>query len=717
MKPGKSRASKQKSTIACIVQTDVDDRRSLLERTLETAQFWGLLETHSAASGEDPSNFQILLKPDLDLYEAGGTTGTDPLIVELFIEALYERGYNNVAVADGPNVADPWLENRDVLALADLVGYRFETPTGHPYDVIDLSEDLTAADFPDDTVLCRTHLSTRWLNANFRINIPKFKTDEDERFSLALNNLLGVLPPQNRVELDCSQLDPGDVATALLEKTPVHFTLIEAFRGNHGSQGTRASNPFESRTMIASSNLLLADWVGALKMGLDPYASSINARALHELGLPANYEIQGDINPFAGWKNVSLMLADSVRGRNRNPAIRRHAAPWIQTVDTSLFPFKSGIDSQANTYLAPLVKDIDDQPLARNAYLALNALLASFEKGIYAWRLSYDKSRLRRRQVPLGIDLESYNPNDYNAVADYITPLATIARQTPPDANGLRWRYIDGSVLFEYRRLLPIPYDRFVERVDICKAVELMYDNIGGVRVSVKKDRRKRTVHQAERNIYLPQPNWMVFFGGEEIDVGKIEVIDYGEERQQIFWRTVTSANRSAEFDDGLVAFIRRHDAIEIQIVARQKFALPLFWQAVNMDYFPEIKDRLVSDAYNTFFSRTIANYEATYEGRETRIGRLIDAKEDEEATPPGIEQFDEILAMLISFVQRWIKAPERGGTLHAGMLDEHGYRHVEGNSPAESASAGFWRDLTEAMKHDAQRMAGLPFDESSRRD
>jgi hypothetical protein len=122
-----------------------------------------------------------------------------------------------------------------------------------------------------------------------------------------------------------------------------------------------------------------------------------------------------------------------------------------------------------------------------------------------------------------------------------------------------------------------------------------MNDYIGGDCVIVARDRAGRVTHRAERNIYLPQPKWMALVGGKLIDVEKLEHVRYSRARQRIFGRTLRSANGSAEFDDGIVTFARDSArATRVTIVARQKFALPLFWQAVNMDLFPEIKNFLV---------------------------------------------------------------------------------------------------------------------------
>jgi hypothetical protein len=175
-----------------------------------------------------------------------------------------------------------------------------------------------------------------------------------------------------------------------------------------------------------------------------------------------------------------------------------------------------------------------------------------------------------------------------------------------------------------------------------------MNDNIGGACAVMARDRQGRVTRQAERNLYLPQPNWMVLFGGGTIDVGKLELIRYETDRRQIFWRTVTSENRSALYDDGIVTFQKTGEGTtRVTIVARQEFTLPLFWRVVDIDHLPEIKDAIVSDAYTRFFSRTLANYEAAYEGRPVGIGREPDGERDEpgrQSGPSSGEQMGEVL-------------------------------------------------------------------------
>ena len=66
-----------------------------------------------------------------------------------------------------------------------------------------------------------------------------------------------------------------------------------------------------------------------------------------------------------------------------------------------------------------------------------------------------------------------------------------------------------------------------------------------------------RPVRQAERNIYLPQPNYLVLYQGKPIDVSKLEVVEYAADRHRLYWKTIGSENGSATYDDGIATFER----------------------------------------------------------------------------------------------------------------------------------------------------------------
>ena len=108
------------------------------------------------------------------------------------------------------------------------------------------------------------------------------------------------------------------------------------------------------------------------------------------------------------------------------------------------------------------------------------------------------------------------------------------------------------------------------------------------------------------------------------------------------YWKTVLSENGSATYDDGIATFERTSDGTRVTITGRQQFTLPMFWQVFDPDIVPGLKARLVTHAYQTFFDRTIANFEALVEGRDIRIGRPVD-----EPAPPPVEQLMPLLQQI----------------------------------------------------------------------
>ncbi len=646
---------------------------------------------------------RILILPDLGFFSAAAPTFTDPRLVEELIDLLHARGHSAVTVGASPNEWIHWTENRAVPVLADLAGYRYVTAGGVPYDFVDLSEETVGDLFPAHSSLRDRALSRLWLEADCRINFAKNKTDEANAYALGLQNLLSLLPPPRLPAEEC--------AADLLRYAPPHFTLIDGLTSNHGAHGSRAAAPLETNTIVASSSLLLADWAAALKMGLDPYSSPLNAHALREIGLPASYRIDGSLATYPGWRNVPPLVLDSARRRNQSAAFSRLAQPWLQQVDPELFPFRELLHERAHAWAQKYLGATGDNAALVASVLA-NYLIGQAHAGSEALRIVFAKQALARRQTGLSFDPHDYSLADYEAAAPYMEQWERLVAETEPHESGLRWRYLDGSVVFRMARVLPFPFEQWRARVDIAGAVSSMNDYLGGACVPVQRDALGLVTHQAERNIYLPQPNWMAFFGGAAIDVCKLEHVRYAPDFQRIYWRTIRSPNESAEFDDGIVSFARAgEDQTEISIVGRQKFRLPLFWQAVNMDLWPSIKDVLVTHAYENYFRGTLANFQAQYEGREFRIGHTP----PNEAPPTGLEALLELFGLQPADVEKYAHVI-RGGKAApaadpAATIDEHGFRHFPGADhgalppdPFASAfheSRSFLGGLLQAMRKD----------------
>jgi uncharacterized protein (DUF362 family) len=654
----------------CAIASGLDPKPAL-EEALRESEVWANLAALTGA--RDPAGMRVFVLPDLSLFQPGGPTGTLPALVEHLVDLLAEHGYTTVAVGAGPDAFEHILDNRDVLVVADLGGYRYVTERDNAYDVVDLSEDLVDAPFPPSSALHGSALAEPWVEADIRISFAKNKTHAEHGFALSVHNLLGALPMRDRAYHYRARLKPWDTCVDLLRSTQVHVAIVDAIVSNHGPMGDRAPRPLRTDTVIAGTDPVLVDFVAAAKMNADPYASPVNAKALHDIGLPARYAMRGDLAPYPGWDNVHPLQTSSLRKIDESPRLATHLLSATVRPDPELFPFKRDVTAKLNQFSAPVLA----APWAAWGYAWLAAVL----DGIEAWRTMFAKDALARLEVPLDLDLGSFSRADYEGVVDYLAPLEQLVRAVPPDENGLRWRYVDGSVLFHYAKVLPVDFDRFVGAVPVRNAITFMKDYIGGQTVAIHRDAEGRVTHQAERNVYLPQPNWMVLYGGSVIDVAKLESIHYGEDEHKIVWRTVHSSNDSATHDDGSVRFTRAGSGTEVTVVARQKFKLPPFWQMVDLDRLPEIKNRFVGAEYFKFFDETVENFARASAGDDIRIGRAWEPLHGE----TGDERSEvDLMTRAREFVGRF-----GGGQEPDGTLDENGFRHFEGPQDAEPADAG----------------------------
>lgn len=698
---------------AVIVEDPSKPAPELLDESLERSGFWHQLEAAREASGQSAERFPILIKPELEAFERGSPAATDPLLVAHLIDRLQARGYRRVNVCAGADSSFFWAENRDVMVLADLLGYAFETPEGHPYDVLDLGADQVPNVFGEGSALQGEGLARAWLEAGFRICFASNRTDEREGYALALHSLLGVLPQADKDYYYRYRRAAGDAVAELLRVADVQFTLIDAVVSAHGEGCGRSPRALKTGCIIASASAPLADFAGALKMGLDPYVSPLAARVFGLRGLPPDYTIDGNLAPYPGWQNPDPLLLDSRRRRDLVPAASRLVTPWLQVLDADLFPLQRVLDAKLNPRVSRFFGDTDANPVARTLLMLLNYAIGAGGEWLRAYQVVYDKDGIRRTEAPLGFDPQAFGDADYAAIRPQLDRLATLLRDTATAAEPLRWREIDGATIFRFERELPIPFDDFVATVDVSRTIQYMYDYIGGVVVPTARDEAGRTLRQAERNLYLPQPNYLVLYGGQPIDVSKIEICDYAPTRHRMYWKTIKSENGSASYDDGVVSFLRSERGTRVRILGKQQFTLPPFWQAVNLDLFPALKRTLVDHAYRTFFERTIANLEALVEGRDIRLGRPWYAPRDCFDTEPLPAETLERLAMDLG--ERLASLLAVGGGDESASraqvpvsVDAHGFRHFVGAPVAERGVAPLGPALATAADSLGELLRGL---------
>ncbi len=631
-----------------------------LAAALDRAGFWDIIT----------GTPRIVIKPEMAGFAAGSPNATDPALVEALVDLLHDRGLENVAIVAAADTSSLWAANRDVYALSDLLGYRFVTPNGRSYDIIDLGDAPDESVFPIESALHGTGLSRAWLDADIRIVFSKNRTDEATGYALCLDTLIGVLPLTDKDLHYRHRRHPGDVTGALLDVAPPQFCLIDAVVSAHGASGQRAPAPIATHTIIAAPHPVLADYVGALRMGLDPAVSPLFTRVQRNHPLPRRYTVSGSLTPYPDWSNIPPSLLRTTQMRGSAEMLGRLIAPWLQQLDPELFPLKQPVDARVNATVAPFLAD--SQWLMTFA----NALVGLIGNAITAYRTMFAKDALHHQAVPLGIDIGALTDDAFINLVDELTALEPVAESAPEISETLRWRYVEKAVVFSYTRLLPIPFELFVRKVDIARTIQFMNDYLGGVVVPLAYDNAQRPIRQAERNIYLPQPNYIVLYQGKPIDVSKLEVVEYAPGRHRLYWKTIASENGSATYDDGIATFAPDAASTRVSIIGRQQFTLPLFWQVFDLDLVPEIKAILVTHAYQTFFDRTLANFEALVEGRDIRLGKPTD-----EPTPLPLEELMPLLQKLgeiaMPLVQKIMQRSRGESAEPKQWVDTDGFTHV----------------------------------------
>ncbi|MFF4422439.1 hypothetical protein ACFY04_16925 [Streptomyces sp. NPDC001549] len=232
-----------------------------------------------------------------------------------------------------------------------------------------------------------------------------------------------------------------------------------------------------------------------------------------------------------------------------------------------------------------------------------------------ALRMRPNDATARTAATSLGVDVLAFEPADFKAVARHLEPLDQLIAAVPPDADGMRWRYLDEAVLFRCEAEVPTLFDEFTARLDISRVIGLTTGYLAG-RTDVRaRDADGRPIWQLERSISRAQPAYLALSGADVLDVCKLETIDYGPDDQLLRWRQVHSANASALQDDGSVSFARTPKGTRVTICTHQEFALPPLWQAITPALWPVVRRALVEDAYRRSFHITLRTIAARGQG------------------------------------------------------------------------------------------------------
>ncbi|MBN1309548.1 MAG: DUF362 domain-containing protein [Chitinispirillaceae bacterium] len=282
-------------------------RKKALKTVLEETGFFTVLDDHFAASKKSKEDFLIVIKPNFMFAynKRDTTTFTDPELVGLLVALIHDHDeqYKKIAVVEAQSTYGEYFHHRSVKEMADYLGYS----ESDGYTIVDLTEDVLHEKYfgPHLGMHPYSHL---WGAADFRISFAKNKTHSYAYYTLTLKNIYGALPYANKFKEYHCKRDIYHTTIEYLKAFPVHYGLIDADISADGPFGIFA-DPYanETNTIIGGSDLVAVDWVGAVKMGIDPMISTYMRLAVMEFGKP-KIRLIGDASVYSPWLNVPVPL-------------------------------------------------------------------------------------------------------------------------------------------------------------------------------------------------------------------------------------------------------------------------------------------------------------------------------------------------------------------------------------------------------------------------
>jgi uncharacterized protein (DUF362 family) len=285
------------------------DKLAALQQAITNSGFLDNVEQVYLASGKTRDQFQIAVKPNImtgSINEYPSPVYTDPEMVEYLFDRLRDKGFTKLAIVESHNVYDYSYQGRTVQAVAEMAGY-----TGKGYDIVNLSEEKEPFDYGG--VLGLHRVGRTWRDSDYRISFAKNKTHWQCFYTACLKNIYGCLPEWDKMKhYHGKRREFYQCCILMLDAFPVHFGFLDAWVSGDGFSGhVRDAHPNDTRTIIASENIVALDWVAGEKMDLDPSMNYVIQEAMKFWGT-VNITRKGNMTPYHPWLNVRPIVVTAL---------------------------------------------------------------------------------------------------------------------------------------------------------------------------------------------------------------------------------------------------------------------------------------------------------------------------------------------------------------------------------------------------------------------
>jgi uncharacterized protein (DUF362 family) len=250
-----------------------------------------------------PPRAKVFIKPNIVVWPWAGRFPkwgviTTSRIVEDMVRLLKDSGAREIIIGEGLVTWRPGDDQAPEQAFASLGYYEMERRYG--VKVLNLHKrPFQKVNLGKVSLLFNHDL----LESDFLVNLPVLKTHCQTVVSLGMKNLKGTLDISSRKKCHNPQtgVNLDEYVSLLGNKLPPSLTLIDGIYSLERGPGF-GGRAYRSDLLIASANLVAADFVGALLLGHDP------SKVPH-LAMAAQYQ---NLPPDSSWIDVvgeSLGLA------------------------------------------------------------------------------------------------------------------------------------------------------------------------------------------------------------------------------------------------------------------------------------------------------------------------------------------------------------------------------------------------------------------------
>jgi uncharacterized protein (DUF362 family) len=219
-----------------------------------------------------PARAKVFIKPNIVFWSRSTPFPkwgviTTSRVVEDMVELLIDAGASSITIGEGTVLMDP--KDRETIPHAyHSLGYGFLSKR-YGVNCLNLFErPFRKLDLGDDISL---RFNTDILESDFVINLPVLKTHAQTVVSLGIKNLKGTidLPSRKYCHTDDPEKNLHFRVAKLADPMPPMFTLLDGIytleRGPSFDGRVKRSN-----LLIASSDVLSADLIGAKVLGYSP---------------------------------------------------------------------------------------------------------------------------------------------------------------------------------------------------------------------------------------------------------------------------------------------------------------------------------------------------------------------------------------------------------------------------------------------------------------